>query len=194
MTDFAELIRAVASLLWPTVAFAALLVFRKDIGAAMQRLRKATFGAHSVELDSDLKKLHEEVSSLAARAISGGVVAVEGDSVQKIFEMSAQSPKAALLLLVTEIEGQGRKALVSTGLSRASRKPRSLPWVVARLDEHYDLPAYLPDAVKLFQRVRNRIVHGETASNAQIMSALDSGVSIYRTLAALEGRRELEQG
>lgn len=193
MTDFAELIRAVASLLWPTLAFAALLVFRKDIGAAMQRLRKATFGAHSVELDSDLKKLHEEVSP-AAGAISGGVVAVEGDSVQKILEMSAQSPKAALLLLVTEIEGQGRKALVSTGLSRASRQPRSLPRVVARLDEHYDLPAYLPDAVKLFQRVRNRIVHGETASDAQIMSALDSGVTIYRTLAALEGRRELEQG
>ncbi len=193
MTDFAELIRAVASLLWPTLAFAALLVFRKDIGAAMQRLRKATFGAHSVELDSDLKKLHEEVSP-AAGAISGGVVALEGDSVQKILEMSAQSPKAALLLLVTAIEGQGRKALVSTGLSGASRQPRSLPRVVARLDEHYDLPAYLPDAVKLFQRVRNRIVHGETASDAQIMSALDSGVTIYRTLTALEGRRELEQG
>ena len=110
----------------PTLAFAALLVFRKDIGAAMQRLRKATFGAHSVELDSDLKKLHEEVSP-AAGAISGGVVALEGDSVQKILEMSAQSPKAALLLLVTAIEGQGRKALVSTGLSGASRQPRSLP-------------------------------------------------------------------
>lgn len=193
MTDFAELIRAVASLLWPILAFAALLVFRKDIAAAMQRLRKATFGAHSVELDSDLKKLHDEVSP-AAGAVSGGVVAAEGDRVQKILELSAQSPKAALLLLVTEIERQGRKALVSTGLSKISSQPRSLPRVVARLDDHYELPMFLPDAVKLFQGVRNRIVHGGTASDAQIMSALDSGVTIYRTLAALASRRELEQG
>jgi len=193
MSDVAELIRAVATALWPILAFVALLVFRTDIAAVMKRLRKATFGAHSVELDSDLKKLHEGVSP-AAGAISGGIGAVEGGSVQKILEMSALSPKAALLLLVTEIEGQGRKALVSTGLTKASGQPRSFPRVVARLDEHYDLPAYLPDAVKLFQKVRNRIVHGGTASDAQIMSALDSGVIIYRTLAALAGTREQEQG
>jgi len=189
MTDVAELIRAVASLLWPIFGFAALLVFRKDIAAAMKRLRKARLLGHSIELDSDLKKLHEEVSP-AAGTISGGASAAEGDSVQRILEMSAQSPKAALLLLVTEIEGQGRKALVSAGLSETSIQPRSLPRVVAQLGDHYELPAYLPDAVKLFQRVRGRIVHGGTANDAQIMSALDSGVTIYRTLAALsEGQR-----
>lgn len=188
MTDIAELIRASASALWPILAFVALLVFRKDIAAAMKRLRKARVLGHSVELDSDLEKLHEEVGSAA------GVIAAEDDSVQKILEMSAQSPKAALLLLVTELEAEGRRALVSTGLLKTSRQPLSLPRVVARLGDHHELPAYLPDAVKLFQRVRNRIVHGGTASDAQIMRALDSGVILYRTLAALADQREQEQG
>jgi hypothetical protein len=47
------------------------------------------------------------------------------------------------------------------------------------------MPPRLPGALRLFEEVRNKIVHGVTTSDDDALSALDSGLAILRALNAL---------
>ena len=201
MTDYAELIRAVASLLWPTLGFAGLLVFRKNIAEAIGRLRKASVLGHSVELRDQLQELQESADhgseAIAGRRTDRGSnqdatrspPSRDDHRVQEILQTSAQSPRAALMLLASEIERKGREALANTGVDKAANVgvPLHLPFrqVIKRLGDRHELPAFIPRSLNLFLKVRNRIVHGGFAEDPEIMSALDSGILIYRTLETL---------
>ena len=46
MTEFAELLEALASLAWPTLAFYAVYSFRDDIVSAIRRIKKAKVLGH----------------------------------------------------------------------------------------------------------------------------------------------------
>ncbi|MDE2741747.1 MAG: hypothetical protein OXI58_09180 [Gemmatimonadota bacterium] len=202
MTDSAELIRSIASLLWPSLAFVALLIFRADIAKALARLKRASVLGHEFELQPKLEQLHEaagqaseEVADLPGDKqqthesdTSTEATTVRDDSVKTILETAAQSPRAALLVLAAEIEREGREVLASVGKLTGKRL---IPFhrVVEALDGHYGLPRHIPSSLKLFQQVRNRIVHGGIAEDREILSALDSGVSIYRALEALPRER-----
>jgi hypothetical protein len=53
MTEFATLIQAIATLLWPLFAFTVLLIFRTQIGDALgqiRRMRKGKFLGQEIEL------------------------------------------------------------------------------------------------------------------------------------------------
>ena len=198
MGEIAELLRSVASLLWPILGFWALRAFRDDIAGAIGRIKKAKVLGHEFELDTQLKELHEaanqasnEVADLP-RSIpeptSESVQPETEDPIQKILETAARSPEAALLLLAMEMEKEGREVLASTG-KRTEEKPLPFLRVIERLDSHYGLPRYIANSLKLFLHTRNKLVHGGFAEDRDILSALDSGVAIYGALKSLPRER-----
>lgn len=199
MAELADLIRSIASILWPILLFWSLRTFRDDIARALARIKKAKVLGHEFELDNQLKELHQtanQASNEAAelprdtlsspddnRAPDSDRPQTE-DVVQKVIETAARFPTVALLLLATEIEKEGRDVLASIGKWTENRP---LPFVrtIERLDSHYGLPHHIPSSLKLFWSIRNRLVHGGSADDRDIASALDSGVTIYRALNSL---------
>ena len=202
VTELAELLRSIASLLWPTLVFWALRAFRDDIAGAIGRIKKAKILGHEFELGDELKELREaanqafnEVADLPGDVPDHGETLVSEseqpeteDPVQKILETAVRSPKVALLQLAMEVETEGREVLASTG-KWTEKKPLPFLWVIERLDSHYGLPRYIPSSLKLFLNIRNKLVHGGVAEDRDVVSALDSGVTIYRALKALPRER-----
>ena len=195
MAEFSEIIRSIASLLWPLLGFWALHTFRADLAGAIGRITKAKFLGHELELSTELTELRgaasqasDEVADLptdhgADSGADSGKPEAE-DPVQTVLQTAAQSPKIALLLLATEIEKEGRHVLASTG-KWTEAKPLPFLRVIERLDSHYGLPRHMHSSLQLFLSIRNKLVHGGLAEEQDIVSALDSGVTIYRALRAL---------
>lgn len=108
----------------------------------------------------------------------------EGDVVQRVLAAATQSPKAALLLLASEMEKELRQLMASMGLLKG-RKNLPLHRAFGELDEWGGLPKHIAASLKLFWDVRNRLVHGHTASDDDILRAIDSGVTILHALQAI---------
>ena len=202
MTEFAELLRSIGALLWPALVFWALQAFRNDIAGAIGRIKKAKILGHEFELGDELKELREaaneasnEVAEIprAESDPSESPASVSErpeteDPVQKILETAVRSPKVALLQLAMEMEKEGREVLASTG-KWTEKNPLPFVRVVERLDSHYGLPRYIPSSLKLFLSIKNKLVHGGVDKERNIVSALDSGVTIYKALRALPRER-----
>ena len=202
VAEFAELLRSIALLLWPVLVFWALRAFRDDIAGAIGRIKKAKILGHEIELDTQLKELSEAANQVSNEVAglprnipdpSENVASESGqpeteDPDQKILETAVRSPKVALLLLAMEMEKEGREVLASTG-KWTEERPLSFLRVIERLDSHYGLPRHIPSSLKLFLNVRNKLVHGGVADDRSILSAIDSGVTIYRALRELPRER-----
>lgn len=136
MSQFADLIRAVAALLWPLFAFYALYRFGPDIKSLAARLKKGKLLGQEIELGESLDRLDRTASAVASEVaavpqLNSGPPADEpdeGEVVQRVLAAATQSPKAALLLLASEIEKQLRQLLASLGLltGRKNFPPSSL--------------------------------------------------------------------
>ena len=202
MSELAALLTAVASLLWPLLGLCLLLVFREDISALLQRITKARVLGHEFELDPLVEELREEVDQVPTdvpdlvtpipaseeQPASDAVSTDTDDQVDEIIRTAAQSPAAAVLLLSSAIEKVGREVLASTG-KRTDPRRMSLRGVVRELDNHYGLPEHVPSSLRLFSQIRNRVAHGRLAKDRDILSAMDSGISIYQTLRSLPRER-----
>ena len=202
MAEFAELVRSIASLLWPVLVFWVLRSFRDDIAGAIGRIKKAKILGHEFELGTQLKELREaaneasnEVAELsssipgrAEESASRSETREKDDPVQKVLETAVRSPKVALVLLAMEVEKEGREVLASVG-KWTEKKPIPVLRAIERLDSHYGLPRHVFSSLRLFLDTRNKLVHGGSATDQDIVSALDSGVTVYRTLKALPRER-----
>jgi hypothetical protein len=192
MTQIADLIRAVAALLWPLFAFYALYRFGPEIKNLVARLKKGKLLGQEIELGESLDRLDRTASAVASEVAAVPQLAPapppeasdEGEVVQRVFAAAAQSPKAALLLLAAEIEKQVRQLLASMGLLKG-RKNLPLQGAFVELDEWGGLPKHIAASVKLFWDVRNRLVHGHSAGDGDILRAIDSGITILRALQAI---------
>ena len=196
------MLRSVASLLWPMIGFWALRVFRDDIAGAIGRVKKAKILGHEFELGTQLKELREAANQASSEVAdlprgipepdentaSESVQTETDDPIQKILETAVRSPKVALLLLAMEMEKEGREVLASTG-KWTEEKPLPFLRVIDRLDRHYGLPRHIPSSLKLFLHTRNKLVHGGFAEDRDVLSALDSGATIYRALQSLPRER-----
>lgn len=192
--DLADLISAAASLLWPILGFVALFAFRKELANAIGRIRKGKFLGQEIELDEDLARLRniankasEEVALLPSTKSDESVSPVldaEADPIAEIVAKAVQSPRVALILLATEVEREARQTLASIGKLPKTMK-LTLSQTIDLLDSHYGLPKHVSSGLRLFWETRNSIIHGGETEERNILSAIDSGVMIFRTLQAL---------
>ncbi|MDO9462493.1 MAG: hypothetical protein Q7J61_01670, partial [Deltaproteobacteria bacterium] len=153
MSEFSELLKAIASLLWPILGFVSLFLFRDEIANAIGRIKKGKFLGQEVELRDELVKLQqtateasEEVASLPPTTIEQEPEKKEleksnkneDDLIKGIIKEAGRSPKTALILLASEVEKEARQTLASIGKLQGMRK-MTLSQTIDELDSHYGL-------------------------------------------------------
>jgi hypothetical protein len=185
----APILQAIASLVWAGFAFWALHVLKPEITQALGRLTKAEFLGGKFELKRELGELNDfataseqqskELAKEDRRIPSADQVETLEATVKSILQQATSEPKVALITLGAELEKQARRALATSG-QLGDRQNLPLREAVNELN----VPR-LPGALRLFEEVRNKIVHGVTTSDDDALSALDSGLAILRALNAL---------
>jgi len=194
MSEISELLKALASLLWPIFAFVVLFLFRSQLADAIGRFKKGKLLGQEVELNDSLanlqrsaSQLSEEVSAIPSSEVESSdsnELKDDESSVKTIIHEAARSPKAALILLAAEIEKEAKQTLASIGKLKG-RKSVNLRQAIDELDSHYGLPRHISSSLRLFWETRNKIIHGGETDERNILSAIDSGVSILKSLQAL---------
>ncbi len=202
MKEISELLKAVSSLLWPIFAFVTLFLFKGQIGEAIGRLKKGKLLGQEVELSESLKNLNESASELTEEVSSipnpssteqnhvenGTDLTCNqdngSDKIQQILTESVKSPTAALIMLSAEIEREAREVLACTGRLK-DRKHIPISRAIKELDNTYGLPKHVSISLNLFWNTRNQIVHGGVTDERNILSAIDSGIAIIKSLRAI---------
>jgi hypothetical protein len=170
-----------------------MFVFRYQITNAVHRLRKGKFFGQEFELGEELASLETSVSNLAsevrelpsdtAKDTSTTRDADFDAQIRPILLQAATSPRVALMTLSAELQKQSLYGLATRGLLRG----RSAVAIKEALSElrQYGFPAAMEGSLELFESVRNKIIHGADATDDDALRALDSGMTILRTLAAM---------
>ncbi|MEF9481091.1 hypothetical protein OWR21_02415 [Ralstonia sp. 1B3] len=194
MQGWAALLQAIAAILWPVFAFTALFVFRAQIADLAKRLKKGKLLGQEIELSDSLDKLtlavesaQSEVASLPNAVIPEktlGEQAVQQDIVRRIIDEAGRSPKAALIMLASELEKVARQTLAITGHLNG-RRFVPMREAIEQLHKAYGLPTHVPSSLKHFWEIRNRLIHGGEGNDEDILRAIDSGISILKALQAL---------
>lgn len=179
-------------------------------------LKSATFpGGAGVEFRHDLDQLRQQSEQAAVdqsqqlESSPSAEVSVDPDAggdgrvalrtversidalVEEILSEAARSPRVGLMLLSAELERLVRQLLLSSGWGDR-RSATSLRQGVDRLVEVGVLTRSAASALTLFNSVRNEIVHGvRTASDDEVLRAIDAGIPLLRTIAAIPHERHV---
>ena len=194
MNEIASLLQAVATVLWPLFAFTALFVFRSQIADLAKRLKKGKLLGQEIELVESLDRLgnsaasiEQEVAALPAPSNATPTheeQAAEERTVRLILSEAAKSPRAALILLASELEKLARQILASTGHLQG-RRFVPIQQAIAELDRKFGLPGHTQSSLKFFWVARTRLIHGGEGTDEDILRAIDSGLTILKALQAV---------
>lgn len=194
MQEFATLLQALAALLWPTFAFTALFMFRKQLADLLARLKKGKLLGQEIELNESLEKLQQaaqgaqvEVAALPqpSQLQKTEAEVIQDQSIaQRIISEAATSPKAALISLAAELELLAREVLATTGHLRG-RRFVPIQQAISEIHQTYGLAAHVPSSLHHFWDVRNRIIHKGEGTDEDILRAIDSGLAILRALQSM---------
>lgn len=146
------------------------------------------------ELRISAETVKETASSLppaATETVSDNLEKVEQDEIKQILDEASRSPKIALITLGGHIEIAARRALASVGLLQKNRHMSTTEAIDRLIRQYGGLPGDIVGSTKLFMSVRNKIVHSADASEDDIISALDSGITILRTLKSLPSEKNI---
>ena len=188
MAELAALITALAAWKWPTAVVVGLILFRRGISEALGRLRRGKLSKFEFELDrleekgataaAESRELPPESSPKALPPLS------EAAPGREVLSQAVESPKAALMLLASDIEQELRELLAATGWQRMQRTT-SIPASIERLASETPLPDSVREAVQHFWPVRNRLVHGHDVSDDDVLRAIDTGLLILKSVRAI---------
>jgi hypothetical protein len=195
----AKLISAIAQLLWPLLGFYFLWLFTQQITDILKRLNRAT-KVKAAGIEIELDKLQERVEKAVQEVVPpalpvprqpqtrlgkvGDEPAAPEEPVENlILREAAQSPKAALLLLGSEIQKRLRQLLAATNWQQ-NIKPEPLSEAIEKLRAQGSLPEHVTGSLKLFLDVRNKLIHGE-ANDDEIFRAIDSGLTLLRAIKSI---------
>lgn len=195
MTAFAELLKALAALLWPGVALLLLGLYHGEIRQLLTRIRRGKILGQELELTESLDELHRVTAAAAteiralppaspAATTSASPQSVDDSVPDRVLQIAASSPKAALLLLASELERTLTRLLANLGLL-SGKDFVGFSEGIAMLRRGGGIPPSLGASVDLFYRLRNRLVHGKAVNDDDVLRAIDSGISIYRALEAI---------
>lgn len=113
----------VQSLAWPSSVVAIVVVLRKPIGAALQRLSKAKVGPVEAEFDQSLAEVRKELQrapELTDLTESAGETRVPMLSLpEELNRLAEASPRAAILEAFARIEARLRELLTDAGVEVA---------------------------------------------------------------------------
>jgi hypothetical protein len=191
METVANLIKAIAALLWPILGFTALFLFKIQLRELLHRLRRGKLFGQELELDASLRELNtaavavaDEVSKIPPPLADAPIKDATADTAQQMLKLMESSPTAALVTLSASIEREARDLVAVTGHLNG-RTHIGLREAIAEITDTSGLPPHVGESLKQFNDVRNRIVHGAESTNGDIVRAIDSGITILRALQAI---------
>jgi|ERR1700730_1636741 len=183
MKEVGELLRAIGALLWPVFAFVIYFTYKEEFRRLFHRIRRGKVLGQEIELEQSLELL-QQTAAAAALEVPRGSDADSADPVREVLETSVRSPKAALLLLASDLDREVRELLASTGW-HGGREIEGVRHGFDILDRLRILPANLRNSVQLFTDMRNRLVHGHNATDDDILRAIDSGTTILQAIRSV---------
>lgn len=199
MKNLAELIQAIAALLWPILTFVLVWRFRSEIADLLKRVKRGKFLGQELEIGESLDRLNESALAAAAQVEAlpssdeprsadeekSPVLLQPEDEIKTLLELAQTSPKLLLISLAIEIEKELREIIYSQGPAGEFHN-FTFPIALKLLENRGIVPSHTITALREFQNVRNQIVHGRgAASSDDILRAIDSGVIILKTLKAI---------
>ena len=103
----------------------------------------------------------------------------------KVLDVASRSPKAALMLIASEIEKQLRIFIAITG-HHSMMKDNTPAAIASYLGTVGWLTSAMVETIQGFREVRNKIVHGtDDVSIDHMLRAIDSGMTILNALEAI---------
>ncbi len=196
MKDYAPLIQAIASLIWPLVVAGIVLYYRKEIKELLGRIKRGKFLGQEIELEGPLNRLQKSAEAAAPEIPSRSAVTTgddvgysakliplgSGDSVDEVLETARAFPYVGLMMLSDLIDKELREIVYSQG-----EVDRPLPYTVANvqrvLREREVLPPHLLRALRDFQVVRNAILHvPQSVDPDAVIQTVYSGIKILEAL------------
>lgn len=197
-----ELAKALASLAWPLGFLLLIYLFKEDVRALIRgrKLKRTKILGQEIELEDEINQLDKAAKRLPetippppppeeppAMPIPGAPPlppTAPRDVTRQVLTEAGTSPKAALMLLASEMEAELRRLLESYG---APIGPRATYRDSIRfLQEQGELPQEFLDSMIRFRDVRNRIIHGYEAEPDDILRAIDVGLRILGAIRALK--------
>jgi hypothetical protein len=205
-----ELLKALACLAWPVGFILLIYLFKGDVRALIRgrKLKRTTILGQVIELEEEINQLEKATKALPETAPPSpsldeppgapipGVASplpstAPQDIARQVLAEAGSSPKAALMLLASEIETELRRLLESYGAPIGSKT--TFRDSTRFLQEQGELPREFLNAMIKFRDVRNRIIHGYEADPDDVLRAIDLGLGILRAIRALRRRdRESE--
>ena len=187
--EWADLLTAIGHILWPLLTFGSLLLFRPQVRDLLGRLKKGKLLGQEIELQESLAHLQANAQAVAASLPpvppeEAKQLEADRDEESKLLAEAGRSPKAALLLLAAQLERELRRVLAALGLW-TERKPLTFQEGLRLLEKSPGYPKTLGAAVRSFYDVRTRLIHGHSTSDDEVISALDSGLTILNALNAI---------
>jgi hypothetical protein len=189
------------------VVLTAVIVFKAQLRDVFTRVRRGKIFGQEFELDESLDKLERDAQTFLPPAISSPDIPSpdSGDSeqllqpsptveaeVQSILRGAAVSPRAALLRLSSALESAAKRLIAATGHLRELPPTPSLSAMAEILERATQMPRGSLDVFRLFEQVRNKIMHGHSdVDDDEVLRALDSGIVLLRSLAAVPYERNV---
>jgi hypothetical protein len=203
MNGISEVVKALSSLCWPLVTVWAIKHFSEDIKDILRRIKKAKILGSDLELRDKIEKLDQKVEEAASTVVvslnssnlensqpqarAAVDVNTSKNEIKNIIEDATKYPKAALLLLSSEIEREARLLLASMGLLR-NTYPVSFLKMIGIIIERKLAPVEIIDSVKMFWDIRNKLVHGirnGSESEDDLIKIIDIGLRILEILKSI---------
>ena len=187
-----DLIRAGATLLWPLIVLVLALVFRSDITAILARLRRGKFLGQELELEPTVEKLSKNVEIAKANprdskamplpeSVKGAMDADEAG----ILEAAKPSPELGIIKLASVLEREMRTIVGSLGLLEGRKGMTALRLMDLMISKDL-LPKGTGESIRIFQDLRNRIVHGRGKANErEVLRTLDIGLALLRRVKVI---------
>ena len=188
MDELTAIVTAFSAWKWPATIVVGALIFRRDISAAIGRLRRGKISEFEFELD----KLEEKATgamSTSQELPPDQTLKVFSPTPERIMEreilaQAREAPKPALMLLASDIESELRDLLAGTGWHQMQRFT-SVPAGIERLAAQTAIPEAVQEAMQQFWPVRNRLIHGHNVTDDDILRAIDAGMLILKSIRAI---------
>ena len=182
---FAEVLRSIASLLWPILGFAFLFFFRREIAGIMVRIRRGKLLGQEIELDKELSELQANLAE--ADIVSSFAIAVDekqadsdmDDVIKSVLDSAKSSPKIALMKISSELERRVRHILGSSGQAVPDVRS-SLQAMTAEIASRYGVPRFFESSLRMFMDIRNKIIHGGEVKEEDVIRAIDVGITLFK--------------
>ncbi len=190
----AALIGAISSLLWPIIVAGAIYSFQIELRSLLRRLshiKKGKVFGQEFELEEKLDQLQEATEKVEKEIVATQQPPLELERSEPAEQLEEQllrdaskSPKVTLMLLAAELDKRIQRLLAASGWQQ-NIKAGSTSAAIEQLRAQGSLPEHVSGSVKLFQEVRNKIVHGKIADDQDILRAIDSGFTLLRAIESI---------